>query len=192
MSGGILKLSQRVGPLQKKLEEAYSKSGRRTNSVAKISLGFIGWGESELKDFYDLKEQQIHAVKTAYSDRSLTISLFNDGRDENWSEVLTQLEPRELSKRLTAHTHDPFDFIGVDFTGAQEHWSTYEREEFWVMEAFRRLNYLIFFAFEDSTVVYSDDLNLLFIFHSVEIEPKIGRYKVLKVVRWALFLSDFT
>lgn len=58
------------------------------------------------------------------------------------------------------------------------------------MEAFRRLNYL--FSCHDSSVVYTDNRNVLFDFHPVDIKPNLGRHKVLEVVRCALFLFDFT
>ncbi len=45
---------------------------------------------------------------------------------------------------------------------------------------------------DSTTRVFTDHRNLLFAFNPVSMEPSLGRHKVLKVVRWALFLSAFT
>ena len=43
-----------------------------------------------------------------------------------------------------------------------------------------------------TTRVFTDNRNLIFAFNLVSMEPSLGRHKVLKVIRWALFLSAFT
>ena len=43
-----------------------------------------------------------------------------------------------------------------------------------------------------TTRVFTDHRNLLFVFNPAALEPSLGRHKVLKVIRWALYLSSFT
>ena len=45
---------------------------------------------------------------------------------------------------------------------------------------------------DPTTCVFTDHRKLLFAFNPVSMEPSLGRHKVLKVIRWAIFLSAFT
>ncbi len=56
-------------------------------------------------------------------------------------------------------------------------------------QAFRKLDYML--SCDPITRVFTDHRNLLSDFNPVSMEPSLGRHKVLKVVRWALFLSAF-
>ena len=42
----------------------------------------------------------------------------------------------------------------------------------------------------ENTHVYTDNTNLLFIFHPTALEPSLGRHIISKVQRWVLFLSQ--
>lgn len=81
-------------------------------------------------------------------------------------------------------------FLSGSFTEREKHWPTYERESFAIVQAFRNLDYML--ACDTSTDVSTDHLNLLFTFNPFSMLPSLGRHKVLKVVRWALYLSYFT
>lgn len=61
------------------------------------------------------------------------------------------------------------------------------KEGFAILETFHRLDYLLM---QDS-LFFTDHRNLLLVFASFTTEPAIGRYKALKVLRWAVFLSQF-
>lgn len=43
----------------------------------------------------------------------------------------------------------------------------------------------------DDVTVFTDHRNLLFTFHPTAVESNFGRQKVLKVIRWSLYLSSF-
>ncbi len=72
----------------------------------------------------------------------------------------------------------------------QEHWSTYEHEDFAIVQAFHILDYLP--SCDWTTRVFTVHGNLLFAFNPVSMEPSLGFHKVLKVARCALFLNAFT
>lgn len=57
------------------------------------------------------------------------------------------------------------------------------------MKAFRKLGYLV--TCDLTTSVLTDHRNLLFAFNPVVMDPLLGRHKVLKFIRWALYLSGF-
>ena len=102
----------------------------------------------------------------------------------------TQCHPDELTKNFIDQKHEPLAFLSGAFSDRESHWSTYEREAYAVVPAFRKLDYML--TCEASTRVFTDHRNLLFAFNPTELEPSLGRRKVLKVILWALFLSSFT
>lgn len=120
----------------------------------------------------------------------MVLCLHTDASDRHWAAAATQCSPEDLSKPLTDQSHQPLAFLSGTFSEREEHWSTYEREAFAVVQGFRKLDYLL--ACDQSTRVFTDHRNLLFAFNPAAMEPSLGRHKVLKVVRWALYLSAFT
>lgn len=191
MSTAIPRFPERVAPLRKLLEKVYKQVGRRTKSaVAKVQLVPMGWTECHTLAFKDLQLQLKNAVKCAHRNQDKTLCLFTDASDEYWAGVVTQCVKAELEKEVPDQKHEPLAFLGGSFTGAQEHWSTYEREAFAILESIRKLDFM--FACDESTIIFTDHRNLLFVFHPTAIESTLGRHKVLKVLRWALYLSTFT
>lgn len=191
MAAAIPRFAERVAPLRDLLEAVYQKAGKRTTkSIAKIPLCATGWGPQHVAAFRDVQEQLKGAVKTAHRDPGLTLCLYTDASDAHWAGVVTQCEPAQLREAIGNQKHQPLAFLGGSFTGAQVHWSTYEREAFAIIESIRKMDYM--FACESSTVIFTDHRNLLFVFHPTAIERTLGRHKVLKVLRWALYLSSFT
>lgn len=69
------------------------------------------------------------------------------------------------------------------------HWSTYERETYVLVKAFKKLDHLL--TCGTTTGVFTYHRRLLFTFNPVAMYPSLGRHKVLKVLRWAVFLSEF-
>lgn len=191
MSSAIPRYAERAAPLLNMLELAYKKTGKRTKkSITKISLQALGWGHEETKAFRGLQEQLQNVVKTSHRDPSMHICVHSDASDAFWAAAVTQCNHDELVKPPTDQQHQPLAFLSSAFSGAQEHWSTYEKEAFAVVETFRRLNYML--ACADNVTVFTDHRNLLFTFHPTAVEPSLGRHKVLKVIRWALYLSAFS
>lgn len=139
--------------------------------------------------FHDLQFQLQEATRLAHRDQMQTLCLHTDASDKHQAVAATQCEPQELSKPLLDQKHHPIAFLSSSFTKRKEHWSTYEREDFAVVQAFRKLDYLL--ACDTTTRVFSDHRNLLFAFNIVAMKPSLGSHKVLKVVRWALYLSAF-
>lgn len=187
----IPQFSQRVAPLSVLLETAYERSGKRTKkSVAKFSLAELGWNAEHAQAFNGLQQQLVHQVHTAHRNPALSLCVFTDASDDFWAAAVTQRNPAELSKPVDQQSHKPLAFLSGGFTHAQEHWSTYEKEAFAVVETFRKMSYLL--ACNNDVTVFTDHRNLLFTFNPLALEPSLGRHKVLKVLRWALFLSTFS
>lgn len=102
---------------------------------------------------------------------------------------MTQCNQSELRKETASQKHEPIAFLGGALTRAQEHWSTYETEAFAIVESVGKMDYM--FACDESTVIFTDHRNLLFVFHPRAIERALGRHKVLKIVCWALYMPIF-
>lgn len=191
VSSSIPRFAERVSVLRDILEEAYAKAGgsRKKKSISKIPLADLGWNEKHLNAFKDLQTQLQEATRLAHRDPNMTLCIHTDASDKYWAVAATQCDPKELSKPLLDQQHQPLAFLSSSFSQREEHWSTYEREAFAVVQAFRKLDYLL--ACDATTRVFTDHRNLLFVFNPVAMEPSLGRHKVLKVIRWALYLSAF-
>lgn len=191
ISLSIPRFAERVAPLRDLLETAYAKAGgsRKKKSIAKIPLADLGWEEAHVKAFKDLQVQIQQSTRLTHRDPSKTLCVHTDASDKYWAVAATQCDPDELGKPLIDQKHYPLAFLSSAFNEREEHWSTYEREAYAVVQAFRKLDYLL--ACDPTTRVFTDHRNLLFVFNPVAMEPSLGRHKVLKVVRWALFLSSF-
>lgn len=100
---------------------------------------------------------------------------------------MTQTDAKQLSLPNEKKLHEPIDFLGVEFKRAQYSWTTYEKEEFAILQAFSKLDFL--FLNEKRTCVFTDHRNLLLLFSPLKTEPSIGKYFISKVLRWAIYLS---
>lgn len=107
--------------------------------------------------------------------------MHTDASDKHWAVCATQCQYAESSKPIVDQVHLPLAFLSGTFSEREEHWSTYEREAFAVVQTFRKLDCLL--ACNTTTRVFTDHRNLLFTFNPVAMEPSLGRNKVLKVIR---------
>lgn len=191
MSNAIPRFAERAAPLYDLLDAAYNKVGKRTKkAIARLSLKSLGWGDEHSKSFNSLQQQLQEVVKTAHRNPEMHLCVHSDASDAYWAAAVTQCDAKELLKPINEQRHEPLAFLSGQFSGAQEHWSTYEKEAFAVVQTFRRLNYLL--GCSDHVTIFTDHRNLLFTFHPTAVEPSLGRHKVLKVIRWALYLSAFS
>ena len=192
ISNSIPRFAERVAPLRTLPETAYSKAGgsRKKKSRAKFPLSSLGWNSDHAAAFSDLQDQIQEAIRLAHRNPDLILRISTDASDKHWAVAATQSVASELQKPLLEQAHQPQAFLSGTFSNTQEHWSTYEREAFAIVQAFRKLDYML--SCDPITRVFTDHRNLLFAFNPVSMEPSLGRHKVLKVIRWALFLSAFT
>lgn len=173
------------------LEAAFAKAGvnRKKKSIAKIFLLSLGWSEPHDAEFRDLQEHLTESVCFAHRHPDMTRCVHKDASENQRAVRATQCQPPELRKSILDQVHQPLAFLNGTFSVREEHWSTYEREVFAIVRAFRKLHHLL--VCDPSTRIFTDHRNLLFAFKAVAIEPSLGRHKVLKVMRCALFISSF-
>lgn len=190
MSSCFPKFSERIAPLRAILELAFKKSGRRTKkSVSTMLLSMLGWNHEHTSCFHDIQRQLCENVKLSHRNPSLTLCVFTDASDMHWSGIITQCDKKELEKNVDNQSHQPLSFLSGDFTGASIGWTTFEKEAYAIYETFRRADYILLCA--KNFRVFTDHRNLLFVFDPHSIDPTLGRHKVMKVMRWALLLSQY-
>lgn len=191
MANAIPRFAERAQPLRDILENAYKRSGKRTKkSIAKIQLRDLGWSSHAQRAFHDIQEQMRKMVSTAHRDPRKVLCLHTDASNAHWAAAITQCTSCELQKDVPTQAHEPLAFLSGAFSPTQEVWTTYEKEAYAIIMSFRKLAYL--FACDHTTTIFTDHWNLLFVFHPSALDPALGRHKILKVLRWALFLSSFT
>ena len=173
------------------LEAAYSRAGgsQKKKSISKIPLADLGWSEKHRNAFNDLQAQLQESTRLTHRDPDMVLCVHTNASDKHWAVAAAQCDPKELEKPLPDQEYHPLAFLSSSSTDREEHWSTYEREAFAVVQAFRMLDYLL--ACDPTTRVFTDHCNLLFAFNRVAMEPSLGRHKVLRIVRCALYLSAF-
>lgn len=190
VSASIPLLHEAVSPLRDLLEIAYDKvASRKKSAIKKIRLDQIGWSAKHEEAFYTVRDMLCNAVKLSHRDPSKILCIHTDASDRFWAGVVTQCDENQLHKPISAQQHDPLAFLGSRFNPTQENWTTFEQEAFAIVETFKRLDYL--FACDPCIRIFTDHRNLLFTFNPYAVEPSTPRQKVLKVLRWALFLSTF-
>jgi len=191
MSSAIPDFNERIEPFRLILEEAYAMSGARTKkSVQKIALRTLSWGTEHEALFREFQLNLQEVVKLAHRDTSKKLCVYTDASDEFWSAVVTQCAPEELMKLALDQSHEPLAFLGGAFRGPQERWSTPEKEGFAIYQVFERLDYLL--LPERDTRIFTDHLNLLFIFNPLAIDSSLKKHIVNKVLRWSMTLSKFS
>lgn len=191
MSPSIPRFAERVAPLRALLETAYTAAGgsRKKKSIARLKLAPLGWADAHQRSFEDLQDQLRISTRLMHSDPAKVLCIHTDASDQHWAFCATQCHGSELSKSPLAQIHEPLSFLSGTFADREAHWSTYEREAFTVVHAFKTLDYLL--TCDATTWLFTDHRNILFAFNPVAMDPSLGRHKVLKVVRWALFLNAF-
>jgi len=190
MSIALPEFAKRVSILNDVLEEAYSKSKKRTKkSITNIMLSSLSWGDKHIETFVQLQNDLKNSITLAYPDIEKTICLFTDASDRFWSGVVTQCDKETLKLSFDIQKHEPLAFISSEFRKAQLNWSTFEKEGFAIYQTFKKMDYMLYG--HPDTHVFTDHRNLLFIFAPLAINPILGHHIVSKVQRWALVLSTF-
>lgn len=84
--------------------------------------------------------------------------------------------------------HQPLVFLNGEFSGPELGWTTYENESYAILQTFKRMDYL---PMCETPRVVTDHRNLHFFYFPSTLELSLGRHKVMKVLRWAAYLSQY-
>ena len=126
MSIVIPEYARLIAPLNELLEEAYTRSGRRTKrSIRGMALSTLSWGSEHKKAFSDLQDSLRNAVMLSHPDPEKEICIYTDASDRYWSAVVTQIDRDQLTLPTGEQRHSPLAFLGSEFKGSQLGWTTF-------------------------------------------------------------------
>lgn len=101
----------------------------------------------------------------------MNVYILTDASNRHWVLATIQCKP-ELKKQIQDQIHQPLAFLCGPFSEMEEHWSSFEREAFAVVQPFRKLDYLV--TCYTSTRIFTDHRDLLFAFNPIAVEPSLG------------------
>ncbi|KAE9289660.1 hypothetical protein PF008_g25832 [Phytophthora fragariae] len=172
------------------LERAAKISGsRKKNMLAKIRLDDVGWGDTEIASFENIRGALLRMVPLAHPSPTAEVALYTDASQDFWGAMVSQLDPLEVSRPLEDQHHQPLAFLSGRFVGAAARWPTIEKEAFAIVEATRRLEYLLLRP--KGFRLYTDHRNLVYIFDPYATDGAMARYQADKLQRWAMSLLSF-
>lgn len=190
MSTAIPGFAERIAPLRAILENAYTQVGsRKKKAIQSIPLTNLAWGTIHENAFHDLQSQISQATTLVHRKSDWEICVFTDASEVLWAGVITQRPRSELEKEHLEQKNEPLAFLSAAFNDTERGWSTFEKEGYAILKLLGKLDYM--FLVENDTHVFTDHRNLLFVYNPEALEPALGRRVIMKVQRWALYLSRF-
>lgn len=156
-------------------------------SIKRIMLEDLSWDEEQFQLFHEIQKELYEFVKLSHRHRQLELCIYADASDEVWTVVITQCVEAMVKRAIEKKAHQTLAFLVGKVKGHQENWTTFEKEAFSIFHLFKKLGYILFL--EDNTHIFTDHLNLLFIFNPPAINSPMGSPVIFKVQRGGLFLS---
>lgn len=85
--------------------------------------------------------------------------------------------------------HEPLSFLSGRFTDTQSRLPTFEKEAYSVMATIERMHWLV--SCPEGFDLFTDHINLVFIFDPLSLVPDLSQASTRKVIRWAIRLSIY-
>ncbi|KAE8980660.1 hypothetical protein PR001_g23652 [Phytophthora rubi] len=162
---------------------------RKKNQLSKVRLEYVNWGDAEVASFEAVRTALLKMVPLAHPNPTMDVCLYTDASQDFWGAAVTQLPAGEAQRPLAQQDHRPLAFLSGRFVGAESRWSTIEKEAYAIVEATRRLEYLLLRP--RGFRLYTDHRNLVYIFNPYATDGTMARYQADKLQRWALSLMSF-
>ncbi|GMF46802.1 unnamed protein product [Phytophthora fragariaefolia] len=175
--------------LYKALDRAAQVAGsRKKNQLSKVRLEDVNWGDAEVASFEAVRTAPLKMVPLAHPNPTMDVCLYTDANQDFWGAAVTQLPAGEAQRPLAEQDHRPLAFLSGKFVDAASRWSTIEKEAYAIVEATRRLEYLLLRP--RGFRLYTDHRNLVYIFNPYATDGTMARYQADKLQRWALSLMS--
>lgn len=114
--------------------------------------------------------------------------LSTDASETHWSSILTQVPDEQRRDKIEEQWHEPLCFLSGACKGRTMICSTPEKEEFAIVEAMCRQNYLV----PVNTVsIFADHANLVYMYDPYGRNPGMSHQTASELMRWAIKLSAF-
>lgn len=181
-------------------EDAVAKGGRPSRARSKAALKRyelidFGWSAEHEDAFEQVKDALRNVVPLAYPDERKEMCLFTDASKDGWAAVLTQVDAAAIAgiaegkaSEVAWLDHEPLAFLGSQFKGSEKNWAIVEKEAYAIVEACRRLDYMV--KRPEGFRIYTDHRNLRFIFDPTG-RSDLGTTSTEKIARWAHLLMGF-
>lgn len=190
MRQGIPEYNRLTARLSAVLERAMAAAGSRKKAkLSKLLLADVGWCDEDVAALTSVRQALLKMVPLAHPRAKAEVCIYTDASHDYWGAVATQLEPEVLQLPLAEQNHRPLAFLSGRCVGAASRWPTIEKEAFAIVEATRRLEYLLMRP--GGFHLYTDHRNLVYIFNPLGTDGAMARYQADKVQRWALSLMSF-
>ena len=150
----------------------------------------MGWGAVHETAVAAVKASLLRMVPMAHPKADRQVCLFTDASLDFWGAVATQVPMEDVGKPLHEQTHEPLAFLSGKFVGAATRWPIVEKEAFAIVEACKRLEYLLLRP--GGFKIYTGHRNLTYIFNPHTVNANMARYQADKLQRWAMALTMFT
>ncbi|GMG14688.1 unnamed protein product [Phytophthora fragariaefolia] len=190
MRQNIASYSELAAPLLEVVDAAAKQVGsRKTKQLCRVLLKDLGWDQRHMDSLNAIRSALVAMVPLAHPDPSKAVALFTDASQDFWSAVCTQVEESELEKPVDKQNHRPLAFLSGRFTGAQLRWPTIEKEAYAIIEAVKRLEYLLLRP--GGFHLFTDHRNLVYMFNPGASDSSMQRYQADKLQRWAMAMTSY-
>ena len=191
MRTAIPKLSQLVKLLHDLLEFQYTK--HKTRKKSRVANRPISeWEDKHNDAFSSLITAIAEQVTLTIPHYKKRLCLFTDTFSTHWAGVLTQVEPKEVTKSKILPqnwNHSPISFVSGTFRGVSSLRSTPDQESYAIVASVTGLSHILAACGEFSR--FSDHKNILYLLSPARFNANVARHVVHKTQRWALQLAEF-
>ncbi|MDR3427814.1 reverse transcriptase domain-containing protein [Silvimonas sp.] len=179
-----------VAPLQELLKAVgRAAPNPKQRGYQSVSLAAVGWNETHSRAFNELNRVLARETERAYPDDTQALCVFTDASDLHWAGVITQVPPEQLALPLDQQHHSPLAFVSGSFDATQRRWPTVEQEGYAIKETCVRCRHLL--QRRDGFRIYTDHLNLRYIFNS-DVALADGRKQAAdRIERWKIIMGAF-
>lgn len=175
----------RVARPLRELLETNLKGKKKTKRIAKgISLKL---NEEERESYKQIKELLGSITEQAHPDDEAELCICTDASQYGWAIVVFQIRGYKENLLLSEQNCEPIYFLSGLFKDAQLNWSIIEKEGYPIIEATKRLDYLL--LRQKGFKIFTDHRNLIYIFTAER--KNISLPTSHRLQRWALQLASF-
>ena len=190
MRGSLPGYPRITEPLRRIPEAGYKTAGsRKTKALAHQP---IEWAPETDRAFWDLRDALENSVRINFPSYSPdhAICMFTDASDNSWAGIITEVPIAQLN--LPVHQHTQHELLGIlerRWHGTEARWTTGDQEGYALHTTAMHFRYLLEAA-PGPLHIFTDHLNLLYLYDPLSFGKNLASYTIKKVQRWAQDLSQ--
>lgn len=146
-----------------------------------MSLESLSWTSEHVEVANDLRTQLIQSKAWVNRGPLQVLRFYTNASGIFCARVVTQSTTKPSSLARNEQRHELLAFLSLEFMDRQVFCTTCEREEYAVLQTFRKLIHLL--VGDEHTIVPSHYKNELLIFSPLAFESALGSFNILKVTQ---------